>query len=153
MSFHIMKKMNPQEFKRKSVHTLSNIGQSSTNTRIGVECLNPGNIVIDKVKKWIQGGECEKIIEGPFHGGVKSLSLWKEAFPGFKKHTEERYNNTFKVFYDNGETGPLKPSLSISVSKSTVELEDGEELDNIFYIKFNQSAGRPEQVMIMRCNK
>lgn len=143
--------LSASSFKNRSVHQLGNMGDEDETVNVEVECDDVGDVNIRTIKKWIKQGGCKTLAEAPFRNGPEGLEVWNQAFPNFESKEYNFHDNCFNIFYDDGTPGP-REMISVSITRATVELEDGTVHDEVFYVTFNRSAGTPDEVIIMQRN-
>lgn len=144
------KTLTPSEFKNRPVRVLANMGKEEESTNVEVESPSASDVSIRTIKDWIKQGGCTTLAEAPFRNGPEGRRVWEQAFSNFERDDREFHENRFNIFYDDGTAGPREPSVSVSIAKATVELEDGTEVDDVFYVTLSRSAGTPDDVMIMQ---
>lgn len=143
------KQLTPREFQKRPVRVLANIGKTNSSTHVEVEVDSSSDASIRTVKNWLKQGGCKVLSEGPFRTGPSGLRIWENAFSDYESHDTEFESNRFNIFYDDGTAGPREPSISCSITKATVTLEDGTVKDDVFEVTLSRSAGTPDEVIIM----
>lgn len=137
------------QVEEKSIKGLSELG-SSSDQKIEVGLAKSEPLDIESIKNRIKHEDSTVLAEEPFHAGPENDRIWADAFENY--HREDgKMNTTSQIkFYKNGEDRNRKKIAKVIISNPTVELEDGTEYEDVYYVQISIGSGVYDEVMIIQ---